>query len=237
MLINAARRVNAAIRTRRRRLANRRVARRLATTPGYVFTADYISRRTAVWQQHLAQFAGKAHVRLLEVGSFEGRSAIWFLENVLTHPTASMTCVDPFVWQGREPRFDHNIEVSGLADKVTKIKARSEEILGTLEEHSFDIAYIDGSHLAPNVMLDAMLTWMLLKPGGILLFDDYCWQPDRPLHERPKMAIDAFLKVLETQLEILHVGYQVIVKKSAHNREPSRQPMPEAPNPEAPAQP
>ena len=121
--------------------------------------------------------------------------------------------MDPFLWRGLEPRFDHNIAVSGSGAKVIKIKARSEEALGALAENSFDAAYIDGSHRAPNVMLDAVLSWKLVKPGGLLIFDDYKWAPELPPHERPKMAIDAFLNVLQAQLEVLHIGYQVIVRK------------------------
>lgn len=213
MLVELARSLNIAIRARRLKLGNKRLARRIASMTDYVFTEDYVSSHASVWQEYLAPFKGEENLRFLEVGSLEGRSAIWFLENILTHPTASITCVDPFLWRYREPRFDHNIEVSGFAGKVIKIKGKSEEILGTLEEQSFDIVYIDGCHVALNVMMDAMLGWLLLKPQGILIFDDYAWQPEKLLHNRPKMAIDAFLKVLQTRVEILHKGYQVVLKK------------------------
>jgi hypothetical protein len=34
----------------------------------------------------------------------------------------------------------------------------------------------DGSHRARDVLEDAVLSWPLLKVGGIMLFDDYLWQ-------------------------------------------------------------
>jgi predicted O-methyltransferase YrrM len=60
-------------------------------------------------------------------------------------------------------------------------------------------------------MTDAMLSWLLLKPGGLLVFDDYAWQPQKPPHQRPQLAIDAFLNVVQPQ--VLHKGYQVVVRK------------------------
>lgn len=66
---------------------------------------------------------------MLEIGSYEGRSAVWFLENILTHPTARIVCVDLFTRLPFELRFDHNIRISGAGDKVTKMKGRSETVL------------------------------------------------------------------------------------------------------------
>ncbi|MGH7790866.1 MAG: class I SAM-dependent methyltransferase, partial [Thermodesulfobacteriota bacterium] len=137
----------------------------------------------------------------------------WFLENILTHPTSSITCVDHFFRS--EVRFDDNIKVSGLSGKVTKIKGMSENVLRTLKESSFDIVYIDGSHLALNVLMDAVSSWLLLKPRGIIILDDYGWRPERAPENRPKMAIDIFLKAFQPHIEILHKGYQVIIRRTS----------------------
>jgi predicted O-methyltransferase YrrM len=42
----------------------------------------------------------------------------------------------------------------------------------------FDLIYIDGSHAAADVMTDAVLSYLLLNVGGVILFDDYVWKPD-----------------------------------------------------------
>jgi predicted O-methyltransferase YrrM len=162
----------------------------------------------------LAELKDREYVNFLEIGSFEGRSAIWFLENVLTHPTATITCVDAFVHPGAEPRFDHNLRMSGLSVRVKKIKGKSEEVLSTLTPGSFDAIYIDGCHKALNVLMDAIASWILLKSKGILIFDDYNWKPQWPQLERPQMAIDLFLNVLQSEAVLLHRGYQVIVRKA-----------------------
>lgn len=150
---------------------------------------------------------------MLEVGSFEGRSAIWFLQNILIHPSSTVTCVDIFRTRMSEIRFDRNIAASGFSSRVTKVKARSQELLKLLREDSYSIIYIDGSHRAADVQADASLSWPLLKRNGIIIFDDYLWRLEAPIEDRPQRAIDDFLSSVGSQLEILHKDYQVIGKR------------------------
>ena len=60
-----------------------------------------------------------------------------------------------------------------------------------------------------------MAAWQLLTPGGVMIFDDYQWMPNKPLLERPTMAVDLFLATTRSQLDVLHKDYQVIVRKRA----------------------
>lgn len=166
------------------------------------------------WRRHLAELRGVG-ARVLEVGSFEGRSAVWFLENLIDDPEARLVCVDPFRDPQTELRFDHNIAVSGAADRVTKLKGFSASVLPTLERCSFDLVYVDGSHRAGDVLLDGVLAWDLLRNGGLLLFDDYRWRPERPAHQRPQLGVDLFLALVKGRHEILLEEYQVLVRKRA----------------------
>jgi predicted O-methyltransferase YrrM len=77
-----------------------------------------------------------------------------------------------------------------------------------------DYVYIDGSHLAIDVLSDAVLSWSLLKDGGILVFDDYGWG-DHTTDEKqkPKLAIDAFLSAYREHYQVLEAGWQVYMKK------------------------
>lgn len=103
---------------------------------------------------------------------------------------------------------------SGFSNRVNKIKGKSESILHTLQNNRYDIVYIDGNHRSLNVLMDAMFSWRYLKTGGMLIFDDYEWQPQKRPEETPKMAIDIFLKNPQSQITLLHKGYQVIVQKT-----------------------
>lgn len=42
-----------------------------------------------------------------------------------------------------------------------------------MRNERFDFIYVDGSHRSPDVIYDAILSFGLLKKGGIMIFDDY----------------------------------------------------------------
>ena len=58
-----------------------------------------------------------------------------------------------------------------------------------------------------------MLTWPLMRKGGLVIFDDYQWEmmPD-PL-DNPKPGIDAFLKVAKGEFRNVHRKYQIAIEK------------------------
>jgi predicted O-methyltransferase YrrM len=179
----------------------------------YVFTADHFYTHIASWTKVLAPFKDKEGVNYLEVGVLEGRAFLWMLENILTAPSARATGIDIFPWPVIEDRFRHNLALSGFAGKVTVRKGRSEVELRKLPMDSFDIIYVDASHLGKDVFIDAALSWGLLKKGGVLIFDDYGWTLEPRPEDRPKMAIDAFLSVFNKEIRVIELGYQVIVSR------------------------
>lgn len=195
---------------------------------GQTFTTDWFSQNIPVWLDILKPLAHQPHLSCAEVGSWEGRSACWLLENIVTHPTSRLVCIDTFQGSGEhyadktwkesltdlEQRFRNNIAATGASDRATIIKGESALTLHSLPAGTFDCIYIDGSHIAADVLTDIIQSWLLLKPGGILICDDYHWDlPSNPLH-RPKPAIDTFLFLFKEQYEVLHEGYQIIVRKT-----------------------
>lgn len=165
----------------------------------------------------------KQRCRVLEIGSWEGRSAIFFLEFL---PLCRITCIDTFagsdehklgtVWNqnvaGIENRFDANL--ASYAGRVEKIKIRSVDALGRLAQAGqiFEVIYIDGSHAAADVLSDSTLTWPMLRANGILIWDDYEWGCAD--EDRPQPAIDAFLRSKSSELTEIHRGYQLAVRKN-----------------------
>lgn len=183
------------------------------------FTSDWHSMHIPIWQEHLSEFDGRP-VRCLEIGSHEGRSAVWIAQHLLSHPSATLMCIDPWPSQAAESRFDANIAETGRAPQVRKLKTSSWQGLPTLKP-GFDLIYIDGNHEGRHVLEDAILSMRLLKVGGLLIFDDYPYQPVG-VTQPPMPAIDAFLLLWSDCLTVLHKETQVILRKTA---EPQRPPQ------------
>ena len=181
--------------------------------PDYQFTRDWTTHNVQGWKAHLGHLKGKPGIQGLEIGVWEGRSSIWFVEEILTGKDCNLVCLDIFGDEPREKRFDHNMVL--LGGNVEKIKGNSRYALRELDAERFDFIYVDACHLSTCALSDGCLAWPLLKPGGILIFDDYDWQS--PTHSEPRynprMGIDVFLEVMKPEAELLAKGWQVILRK------------------------
>lgn len=189
------------------------------------FTRDWFSPYIPLWEQLLGGARGAPGLRFVEIGSFEGRSAVWLMENILTHPSSHLDCIDTFEGSfehdlmgmdlaGLEERFRHNIEP--WKDRVGVFRGPSNEILfrPEIRNHKYDFAYVDGCHEAKEVLEDAVLAFSLLKAGGIVIFDDYTWGPADTLPLIcPRPAVDVFTSTYALHAEVLHRGDQVVVQK------------------------
>jgi predicted O-methyltransferase YrrM len=198
------------------------------------FTQDWFTSNIPNWTSLLAELRGQPGVRALEVGSFEGRSACWLLENILTGPGARLDCVDNFTAaveknigfqaEGIRDRFDANI--APWLERVTVHAGNSGDVLRGLTD-TYDFIYIDGSHLAPDVLLDAVLSWRLLKAGGIMIFDDFLWNLLPRPEQQPGTAIRSFLRCHFGWFDLLRVDGQVALRKrSAYEPDVPPQPAP-----------
>jgi predicted O-methyltransferase YrrM len=190
---------------------------------GKTFTTDWAAAHFFEWAGLLHPLRQKA-LRILEIGSWEGRSALFFLN---FFPRSRIVCIDTFggnvehhlspyfaeLAPKAEGQFDRNL--AGLMDRVEKIKGASANVLPELgiAARRFDLAYIDGSHMAADVYSDAILTWPLMEPGGIVIFDDYGWDMMTEERERPKAGIDAFLATIDGCYRELHRDYQIVIAK------------------------
>ena len=189
---------------------------------GKDFSCDWTTDRIPKWSELLAHLRDQ-RVEVMEIGSWEGRSALFFL-NYLRN--AHVVCIDTFggnvehhldQWFAErvpqiEAKFDANVAPFGA--RVEKIKGPSGQVLPRLgvEGRRFQVAYIDGSHFPADVYADAALTWPMIAPRGIVIFDDYNWDIMEE-HERPKPGVDAFLKTVESGYRVLHCEYQMVVEK------------------------
>lgn len=169
---------------------------------------------------------------ILEIGSFEGKSTIWFLENLLQNNNSTITCIDPwtsysqnsdsynsynsdnaeFNFTSHKETFLYNISQTEEEHKVIIKQGYSQEILPKLSlgDKQYDIIFIDGNHTSPFVLTDAVLSWYCLKHGGVMIFDDYHWGDGRL---GPKLAIDSFINVFGDYCTVIWDEYRKAIKK------------------------
>lgn len=140
-----------------------------------IFTQDWFTPTIARLEPVVPAFAQ----RVLEIGCFEGRSTIWFLDR---WPDAQVTTIDSFhgggdigleVMLGVRERFLSNTVKYGK--RLTLLEGRSHTMLAKLQHDYFDFIYVDGSHTADGVYIDGMLAFPLLTDDGVMVFDDYGW--------------------------------------------------------------
>ncbi|MGZ3579592.1 MAG: class I SAM-dependent methyltransferase [Syntrophales bacterium] len=183
----------------------------------YTFTSDWFTHNIPSWTVILNDMKGKPNLTYLEVGPYEGRSFLWVMDNILTHPSSKAIAIDTFdkIFD-RDPEkiFLENLRRSGHSSQVKVMKGFSQEKLRLLPLNSVDLIYIDGDHRSKAVIMDAVLSWDLLKEGGILIFDDYKLGYDLPMEMRPEFAIDVFMSLFPDEFQILLNDYQMIVRKN-----------------------
>jgi predicted O-methyltransferase YrrM len=172
--------------------------------------------------------------RMLEIGSFEGKSTVWFLENILLNLNSTITCVDPWTsysqntdsfnsyntletewnFKNNQKTFIYNIYQSGYPEKVIINKGFSYKILPKLinDNEKYDIIFIDGNHTSPFVLSDCVMSWYLLADNGIMIFDDYLWG-DVNSTTSPKIAIDSFISCFKDYIEVIWSDYRLAIKK------------------------
>lgn len=195
----------------------------------YDFTKDWFSNNIPRWEKHLKKLIqqGKTMpLNALELGSFEGRSAIWTLENILVHPDSHITCIDSYTSGTKrqqslaQQRFRKNTAPFG--NKVKLIVSDTGDALKSpalLGGKPFDLVYIDASRHSKNVLEDAILALPLLKVGGFMVFDDYTSSKDHD-YVCPKKGIDAFLDIFHDELKVENTSWQVILRKKQPKRAP-----------------
>jgi len=171
------------------------------------------------------RFHSSDKLRFLEIGSYEGYSAFFLCNTILSHcKDPLMLCIEP-----DEPNdfLRHNLKPF---DYVTIMNSYSTELPIILKEiDELDLGYVDGDHHASTVLHDMIIVWENLKVGGLLLVDDYEMKVEDPWfyishkefleHPRlnwihPKQAVDAFMSVYKGQFEIEIENYQIGLRKT-----------------------
>ncbi len=166
--------------------------------------------------------------RYLEIGAFQGRSlALFSLLEAAHKPQHAYFTTSIDHWEGGdehkgnltnindiEKTFDNVLQIcksnSPKGTILEKKKSDSRKALASLidREGYYDLLLIDAGHKAKDVISDLINSWSLLRPGGIMIIDDYTWSPIHsfkggPLLNSPKIGIDSFINCFNDEITIL----------------------------------
>jgi predicted O-methyltransferase YrrM len=155
---------------------------------------------------------------ILEIGSFEGQSSVFFAEHLLNHPESLLTCVDPFLLidnndhkdflNNVEDNFDYNISICKNSSKVIVKKTTSDKFFET-NNQKFNFIYIDGCHECDFIQRDMNNAFNVLESGGIMWMDDYGGGKNGMI----KKTMDDVILKLGSSIKIIHSGYQIAIQK------------------------
>lgn len=174
--------------------------------------------------QYLYPTPPTAPMCVVEIGSFEGRGTLEFFKHLISHHVDSrIYCVDPWVdgtyvpgssdvvldvlFANQYSNFMKNVLPMGA--RIIPMRGTSNEKLPLIPSNSVDLVYVDGDHNPNQVFMDAELALRVLKPGGIILFDDYPWTHNG---KRCGDGVDKFVAKHSASLTVLFKQYQWAVR-------------------------
>lgn len=184
----------------------------------YNFSSDWFSYKIPPWIK-CVKYPKNRHLRVLEIGSFEGRSTVFILTN---WPNSRIDCVDPWLDYAEVPfkngmgglsekNFDFNTRK--FNNRIMKYKLKSTDFFSKSTLSLYDIVYIDGLHLASSVFSDATNSHFRLRVGGYMIFDDYFWAFYSNYKEKTIYGVNQFIAVYGKYYSIKFIDAQLIIKK------------------------
>ncbi len=181
-----------------------------------IITHDYFSSHSFNFFNILSKFK---YFKYLEIGSFEGNSAIFVAKNF---SNCNIFCVDN--WNGTEEygnlkfstvesNFDRNMLEF---NNYKKFKLLSDDFFKS-NYQNFDVIYIDGYHKGSQVLKDFINSWKILNNGGVIIFDDYIWKFFDKIEDNPCYSINEYLRKIKKNTKILKVSNsQLFIQKKIY---------------------
>lgn len=120
--------------------------------------------------------------RTIEVGLAHGISALYICEALVASgdPDVRHVAIDPYQHNAPDGRgFSgvglQSLDEGGLTAIVEFFEDESQFVLPSLlaDGRSFDLAFVDGNHRFDRVFVDLFYLGRLVRPGGIIILDDY----------------------------------------------------------------
>lgn len=196
-------------------------------TNDYRFTHTWFSENMVLWEKYLLPLndaaangsvsqgaASRAPINILSLGSSDGSSLCWLVDEILRQPSDRLVCMAEGVSQQLQKNFAKLPE----SDKVSVKTGRLPVLLESLPGTEFDMIYIQ-SERKQSIYLNALAkqAWPQLKPNGLMFFKDYQWSDPSDPAQASRLGIDEFIQSVQSEgrarVSVLHQSHQLILRK------------------------
>jgi hypothetical protein len=178
--------------------------------------------------------------KILEVGIYSGTSLIhiinhipnsygvgidlwedYFEEFIKENEIIQVDCLRNIKNNKIKDIFYKNIEIANLKHRIEARHGDSCDILTQMiiNGETFDLIYIDGSHIGFDCYIDLVLSFKNLKKGGIMIIDDVMFNKyDTIIQEKqvlntPYYSVLHFYEKYKNKLKILDISYRFFLEK------------------------
>jgi predicted O-methyltransferase YrrM len=119
--------------------------------------------------------------RSLEIGFAYGFSTVWMLDALRAQHEPLHVAIDPFERSSWHGIGLAQVKRLGLESCFQWVEDYSIHVLSDLirKRAQFDFIYVDGNHRFDDVVVDFYLSDQVLRPGGVIAFDDLWMQSVR----------------------------------------------------------
>ena len=178
----------------------------------YNITFDWFGNNAQIWFFFFKKFKlFKKKINILEIGSFEGLSIIFyykFLKNINVTSVDSLSKKTKYFknFKKNTKKLKNFIFFNITAKKFFKNKTKKK----------YDLIYIDSSHWYKDVLFEGIKSFKLLNKGGILIFDDLLYtRAVRKKNYEYQNVIGGIILFLNwvKNIKVHYIGHQVIIEK------------------------
>lgn len=173
----------------------------------YTFSHDHFSNNIPHLQSVVLPKLKKTDLKILDISPVEGRSTVWFLENIPScHVTVLQTDKNAKVLRNME----HNLGF--FKQRVNILYGDVPSSLKSIKDKTYDLIYIDIGKDSKFTLEAAVLSFINLNPKGIMVFDDYTSDKTHsPIC--PKQGIDAFVGIYARYIKVVYSSWQLVLMK------------------------
>ena len=178
-------------------------------TKKFHFSKNYFNNNSEIWIDVFKKkkFLNK-DLMILEIGSFEGMSLLFFQYFLKVKKIISIDLV-------KNKNFMKNIK---SFKNVKFFNVKSNIFFKKKNNYKFDIIYVDGSHYYKDVYNDLMNSEKKLKKNGLMIIDDLLLDINyrkygMNFYDDVIGGVIMFLKKKKSKFDYVYVGHQLILKK------------------------